>query len=196
MQSDAAINNDKDDDDDIQDIRDIQACAYGLARIALPILTSTAVLAYAYASGGTWSSDASYSVCLVALVVALVLASGLADGLVCSASTLASYWPASSVEGFFDGAKAIADDILIPRIDHLVLGLLGKNADGSTADGGPSAADSKSDPPMSITPDRFKGVDAAAAAELVQEYRQIAYLLCRVSETYPDKFGQMMAAMG
>ena len=160
---------------------------------ALPLITSAAVLAYVYACGGGWTSDVAYAVCVAALVSAVVLASGVQfdDGL------MHAIPPA--IEGFFDGAKTITAEVLMPKIDRLVLGLMGKNADGSMVDSAPGLPeDEANDPMIIIKEDRFKDDvqgQAGAAAELVQDYSRIAYMFCRLAEAYPDDFKLMMAGL-
>lgn len=165
---------------------------------ALPLATALAVLVYVYASGGRWSDSAGGGIAYAACVTALLLAtwwassssSSSSSGWMMQSMAGVTSWAMSSSERFVDSAKTIADDVLMPRLDRLVLGLLGKNADGSTAiqmGGG----DEKDDPAIAVTKDRFLhdvGGDAAAAEAIVREYAQIAHLMCRMAESFPDDF--------
>ena len=154
----------------------------------LPLFTAFVVMIYVYVSGGRWTGGIAcvpYAVCLIALLLATAVASGYGQRCV------------SMAEHFVDSAKSIADEILMPRLDRLVLGLMGKNADGSTVDnnGGSSASDTD-DPSVIITPDRFlhdvKG-DANIAAAIVQEYAQISYMMCRIAESYPEAYKKLFS---
>jgi hypothetical protein len=165
---------------------------------ALPLLTSAAVLAYVYACGGGWTSDVAYAVCVAALVAAVVLASGVQFDdapLVALQGRLMSAIP-PAIEGFFDGAKTITEEVLMPKIDRLVLGLMGKNADGSMVDSAPGLTeDEANDPMINITIARFKDDVQGQAGELVQDYSRIAYMFCRLAEAYPEEFKQIMARL-
>ena len=89
----------------------------------------------------------------------------------------------------------------MPKIDRLVLGLMGKNADGSMVDsvlGISETSDDTDDPTIIIDEERFKedtGGQTGVAAELVQDYSRIAYMFCRLAEAYPEEFKQMMAGL-
>ena len=110
-------------------------------------------------------------------------------------------------EGFLDSAVAIVSDVIGPSLDRLVLGITGKNPDGSdmsfgmesvgapsSAAGAAAAAPAEPPPNVKITADRFRGVEKENAKRLQLEYKRISYLLCRMSELSPDRYARLIAA--
>ena len=112
-------------------------------------------------------------------------------------------WLGQRREGFLDSAVAIVSDVIGPSLDRLVLGMTGKNPDGSDmsfgmesvgASGAASGAPAEPPPNVKITADRFPGVEKENAKRLQLEYKRISYLLCRMSELSPDRYARLIAA--
>ena len=122
---------------------------------------------------------------------------GEADFYVCAGALMLSLWllrdrehagnykyKHSRIEGFLDSAVAIASDLLTPTLDRIVVGLSGKNPDGSA----PKEEDAPTT--VDIKPERFP--DAADPKVVQLEYRSIAFLLCRMAEAYPDRYAALL----
>ena len=149
---------------------------------AAAIAVASAVMIYVYARGGAWGSDhVAFAACAFALGATLVV---LITGWPPSASASAS----ASVEGFLDSAKSLADELLVPRLDRLLMAITGQNLDGS-------APDNRRPQKIQITANRFAPADAKTAASLQLEYKRIAFVLCRMSESFPEKFDAAMTAL-
>jgi hypothetical protein len=160
---------------------------------ALPLAASLGVLMYVLAIEGRWAETVFGSITYAACVVVLSISAAVSAEVVRSSDGRPGGGGrlSASLERFVDGAKSIADEVIMPRLDRLVLGLMGKNADGSQAGGGGLTDSNEDDPQVSIVPGRFTanaGGDAGVAASTVNEYAWISYLMCRIAESYPEDY--------
>jgi hypothetical protein len=153
--------------------------------VALSLAIAASVVTYVGCVRRMQLRDADFAACSLALALALYLAlcPMLAQDLV---QRLAEKF--ARREGFLDNALTITHDLLTPTLDRLVLGISGKKADGTSVF-------TPSLQMVDITPDRFPGTSADDAAALQLEYKRIAFMLCRMSESFPDRYDAMMMAL-
>ena len=163
--------------------------------VAAALAVAASVVTYVTCVRSLQLGDFDFYVCAAALLFALWLAAGGGPG--------GPWGPGgpggrtdtpSTRERFLDSAVSIVNEVLSPTLDRLVLGLSGKNADGSTSASSMMSDDKLKNPPKTslITPDRFvPGQDGSPL-----EYKRIGYLLCRLSESHAVRYAALLAKIG
>jgi hypothetical protein len=165
-----------------------------------PLTRGVALALVAWLLAGVWLATtpmggAAFLACVCALATLLALA-------LLAPASLWRHGP--SAEGFVDGAKAIADRVLLPAMDSLIVGLSTKKG-REQREREQQHAD---DPDAPIPDDRVKSepidkayfarlglTDEADVARTLLEYKRISFLLCRMRSSDRPRYDQMMAAL-
>ena len=97
--------------------------------------------------------------------------------------------PRQRVEGFFESAEAVINEVVLPSMDRLAKAL----TPGEAASG---EEDAKTEKTVQIDEQRYPGMSPAALEQLKLQYKRVAFFLCTAKAADEDKYNTLMARLG